>query len=81
MQSGKNHSPGNCQTQTLPSDCQTEKHDWSLQTTRLHCTRVQWRPLSFVFPICFHFVIIPLTVDRGIFSSKEIPWMDLLHRW
>ncbi|CAI9583234.1 unnamed protein product [Staurois parvus] len=27
------------------------------------------------------FVIIPLTVDRGIFSSKEISWMDLLHRW
>ncbi|CAI9606147.1 unnamed protein product [Staurois parvus] len=25
--------------------------------------------------------IIPLTVDRGIFSSKEISQMDLLHRW
>ncbi|CAI9554832.1 unnamed protein product [Staurois parvus] len=30
---------------------------------------------------CFHFVIIPLTVDRGIFNSKKISWMDLLHRW
>ncbi|CAI9543672.1 unnamed protein product [Staurois parvus] len=24
---------------------------------------------------CLHFVIIPLTVDSGIFSSKEISWM------
>ncbi|CAI9563045.1 unnamed protein product, partial [Staurois parvus] len=34
-----------------------------------------------LFPSCFHFVIIPLTVDGGIFSSKEISWMDLLHSW
>ncbi|CAI9540467.1 unnamed protein product, partial [Staurois parvus] len=34
-----------------------------------------------VVPSCFHFVIIPLTVGRGIFSSKEISQMDLLHRW
>ncbi|CAI9599509.1 unnamed protein product [Staurois parvus] len=32
-------------------------------------------------PNCFHFVIIPLTVDRGISSRKEISRMDLLHRW
>ncbi|CAI9542305.1 unnamed protein product [Staurois parvus] len=31
MQSGKYRSPGNHQTQTRPSDCQTEKRDWSLQ--------------------------------------------------
>ncbi|CAI9606153.1 unnamed protein product [Staurois parvus] len=30
---------------------------------------------------CFHFVIIPLTVDQEIFSSKEISRMELLHRW
>ncbi|CAI9557922.1 unnamed protein product, partial [Staurois parvus] len=30
---------------------------------------------------CFYFVIIPLTVDCIIFSSKEISRMDLLHRW
>ncbi|CAI9575987.1 unnamed protein product, partial [Staurois parvus] len=29
--------------------------------------------------ICFHYVI-PLTVDCGIFNSKEMSWMDLLHR-
>ncbi|CAI9563186.1 unnamed protein product, partial [Staurois parvus] len=34
-----------------------------------------------VVPSCFHFVIIPLTVDHGIFSSKEISRMDFLHRW
>ncbi|CAI9546949.1 unnamed protein product [Staurois parvus] len=34
-----------------------------------------------VVPSCFHFVINPLTADRGIFSSKEISQMDLLHRW
>ncbi|CAI9567894.1 unnamed protein product, partial [Staurois parvus] len=34
-----------------------------------------------VVPSCFHFVIIPLTVDCEIFSSKEISRMDLLHGW
>ncbi|CAI9535122.1 unnamed protein product [Staurois parvus] len=34
-----------------------------------------------VVPSCFHFVIIPLTSDRGIFSNMEISRMDLLHRW
>ncbi|CAI9531944.1 unnamed protein product, partial [Staurois parvus] len=29
----------------------------------------------------FHFVIIPLTVERGIFSSQEMSRMDLLPRW
>ncbi|XP_058230352.1 uncharacterized protein LOC131343021 isoform X2 [Hemibagrus wyckioides] len=43
MQSDKNRSPGNRQTQTRPSDCQMEKRDSSLQRTRLHCSRVQWR--------------------------------------
>ena len=43
MQSHKYGSPGNLQTQTGPSDCQMEKRDWSLQRTRLHCSRVQWR--------------------------------------
>ncbi|CAI9604371.1 unnamed protein product [Staurois parvus] len=34
-----------------------------------------------VVPSCFHFVIIPLTVDRGIFSFMEFSWMGLLHMW
>ena len=34
-----------------------------------------------VVPNRFHFVIIPLTVDCGIFRSKEISRLDLLHRW
>ncbi|CAI9559092.1 unnamed protein product [Staurois parvus] len=34
-----------------------------------------------VVPSCFHFIIIPLTVDHGIFSNKETSRMDLLHRW
>ncbi|CAI9537209.1 unnamed protein product [Staurois parvus] len=34
-----------------------------------------------VVPSRFHFVIIPLTVERGIFSSQEMSRMDLLHRW
>ncbi|CAI9622772.1 unnamed protein product [Staurois parvus] len=33
-----------------------------------------------LFPVAST-VTIPLKVDRGIFSSKEISWMDLLHRW
>ncbi|CAI9613314.1 unnamed protein product, partial [Staurois parvus] len=43
MQSGKYRSPGNCQTQTCPSDSQTEKRDWPIQRTCLHCSRVQWQ--------------------------------------
>ncbi|CAI9616827.1 unnamed protein product, partial [Staurois parvus] len=31
-----------------------------------------------VVPSCFHFVIIPLAAERGIFSSKDISRM---HRW
>ena len=34
-----------------------------------------------VIPNRFHFVIIPLTVDCGIFRSEEISRLDLLHRW
>ena len=34
-----------------------------------------------IVPNCFHFVIIPLTVDCGIFRRDEISWLDLLHRW
>ncbi|CAI9538430.1 unnamed protein product [Staurois parvus] len=41
MQSGKYHSV-NRQTQIRPLDCQTEKRDWSLQRTCLHCSRAQW---------------------------------------
>ena len=32
----------NLQTQTLPSDYQMKKCDWSLHRTFLHCSRVQW---------------------------------------
>ena len=34
-----------------------------------------------VIPNHFPFVIIPLTVDCGIFSSEEISRLDLLHWW
>ncbi|CAI9571886.1 unnamed protein product [Staurois parvus] len=40
------------------------------------CTSAWWLSCC-----CFHFVIIPLTVDCGIFSSKDISRLDLLHRW
>ncbi|KAI4900385.1 hypothetical protein NFI96_012400 [Prochilodus magdalenae] len=40
VQSDKYRSPGDLQTQTRPSDYQTEERDWSLQRTRLHCSRV-----------------------------------------
>ncbi|CAI9620684.1 unnamed protein product [Staurois parvus] len=43
MQSCKYRSPDNHQTQTHPSDFQTEKRDWSLQRTLLQCSRVQWQ--------------------------------------
>ncbi|CAI9610907.1 unnamed protein product, partial [Staurois parvus] len=82
IQLGKYCSPGNRQSQTRPSDYQTEKRDSSLQRTCFHCSRVQWQlALLGDSCCCSHFVIKPLTVDRGIFSSKEISEMDLLHRW
>ena len=34
-----------------------------------------------VVPKHFHFLIIQLTVDCGIFRNEEISWLDLLHRW
>ena len=43
IQSDRYRSPGNRQTHTRPSDRQMEKSDSSLQITRLHCSRVQWR--------------------------------------
>ncbi|CAI9591146.1 unnamed protein product [Staurois parvus] len=56
MQSGKYHSPDNLQTQTHPSDCQTEKYDWSASNT-LHCTWCTWW-LSFccsqLLPLCYN---------------------------
>ncbi|CAI9535615.1 unnamed protein product [Staurois parvus] len=57
MQSGKFRSPGKRQTQTRPSDCQTEKCNPSLQRTRLHCSRVQWWRLnccSQFLPLCYN---------------------------
>ncbi|CAI9542684.1 unnamed protein product [Staurois parvus] len=52
MQTGKYHSSGNRQTQTHPSNCQTEKRDSSLQRTRFHCSRVQWRLAELLlFPV------------------------------
>ncbi|CAI9574007.1 unnamed protein product, partial [Staurois parvus] len=75
-QSGKYCSPGNRQTQTSPSDCQTEKSDSSLQRTYLHCSRVQWQSASYCCSQLPPFAIIPLTGDCGLFSSKEISWMD-----
>ncbi|CAI9542237.1 unnamed protein product [Staurois parvus] len=79
MQSGKYYSPGNRQIQTHPSDCQRSV----IHHSREHIyTAVQWlHGLVNAVLSCFHFVIIPLTVDCGIFSSKEISRMDLLHRW
>ncbi|CAI9623647.1 unnamed protein product, partial [Staurois parvus] len=56
--------------------------------TSAHCAlqHALTPPYNFVVtvaavPSCFHFAIIPLTVDCEIFSIKDISWMDLLHRW
>ncbi|CAI9559962.1 unnamed protein product [Staurois parvus] len=84
MKSGKYHFPGNRQTQTRPSDCQTEKHDWLLQRTHLHCSRVQWQCALHHCIQCFALHLCHFTWPATswlIFSSKEISWMDLLHRW
>ncbi|CAI9540562.1 unnamed protein product [Staurois parvus] len=51
----------------------------ALQHTLTPLSHFTW-PTTFCFPLCFHFVIIPLTIECGIFSSKEISRTDLLHR-
>ncbi|CAI9593530.1 unnamed protein product, partial [Staurois parvus] len=73
------HSPDSHQTQARRSDCQTEKCDLSLQRTCLHALESSGSMATLLlFPVAFTLFIIPLTVDRGIFSSKEI---FLLHMW
>ena len=49
----------------------------------LHSVILGGLPLGWVtvIPNRFHFVIIPMTVDCGIFRSEEISRLDLLHRW
>ena len=53
----------------------------------IHCARsiilrcLALRGWVAVVSNCLHFVIIPLTIDCGIFRSKEISRLDLLHRW
>ncbi|CAI9610784.1 unnamed protein product, partial [Staurois parvus] len=77
MQSGKYRSPGHRQTQTHPSDCQTEKRDWSLQRTRLLCSRVQWRRALHhgIGRFALHLVMEGL--DAAARPWKPIPWSSL----
>ncbi|CAI9619348.1 unnamed protein product, partial [Staurois parvus] len=58
MQSGKHRSPGNRQTQTCLSDCQTENRDLALQRTCLHCSRVQWRRALHHCIRCFALLLV-----------------------
>ncbi|CAI9555356.1 unnamed protein product [Staurois parvus] len=51
MHSVKYCSLGNCQTQTHPLDCQTEKCNSTLQRTSLHCCRIQWLLAELLFPV------------------------------
>ncbi|CAI9618565.1 unnamed protein product [Staurois parvus] len=82
MWSGKYCSHGNRQTQTHPSGCQIEKRDLLLQRTHLHCSGVLWqRALQHCIQSFVLHLVMSLAIDRRIFSSKEISWMDLLHRW
>ena len=73
MQSDKYRFPGNRQTQTHPSDCQMEKHDSSLQRTRLHCSRVQWQ--SALHHCIRHFALHLLMygLDAAAWPWKPIP--------
>ena len=77
MQSDKYRCPGNRQTQTRPSDCQMEKHDSSLQRTRLHCSRVQWRRAlhHYIRRCALHVVMDGL--DAAARPWKPIPWSSL----
>ena len=50
-------------------------------TTLRHFTWPTTSWLSCCHSHHFHFVVIPLTVDCGIFRSEEISRLDLLHRW
>ena len=77
MQSDKYRSPGNCYTQTRPSDCQMEKRDSSLQRTRLQCS---WVQLCCALHHCvWHFALHLLMygLDAAARPWKPIPWSFL----
>ena len=73
MQSDKYRSPGNCQTQTCPSDCQMEKSDSSLQRTRLNCSRVQWQRALHHCILCFALHLVMYGLDAAARPWKPIP--------
>ncbi|CAI9599306.1 unnamed protein product [Staurois parvus] len=73
MQSSKYCSPGNCQTQTGPLDCQTEKHDSSLQRTLFHCSRVQWQCALHHCIRSFAFHLVMSCLDAAPRPWKLIP--------
>uniref|UniRef100_A0AAR2JMT8 Ig-like domain-containing protein n=1 Tax=Pygocentrus nattereri TaxID=42514 RepID=A0AAR2JMT8_PYGNA len=66
MQSDKNRSPDNFQTQTRPSYCQMEKRDSSLQRTRLHCSRVQWQCITLL-----HSMLLPVSKPYILLSDSS----------
>ena len=78
IQSDKYCSPGNRQTQTRPSDCQMEKRDSSLQRTRLHCSRVQWRHVLHHCIRCFTLHLVMYGLDAAARQPMETHSIPLL---
>ncbi|KAI4884676.1 hypothetical protein NFI96_030823 [Prochilodus magdalenae] len=75
VQSDQYRSPGDSQTQTGPLDRQMEKHDWSLQRTRLHCSRVQCRsftPLHSTLCIAPGDVLFKLVLGSAKFGEAAL---------
>ena len=77
IQSDKYLSAGNCQTQTRPSDYQMEKHDSSLQWSRLHRSIVKWRCALHRCIRRFALHLLMYGVDAAARPWKHIPWSSL----
>uniref|UniRef100_A0A3B3YRV4 B30.2/SPRY domain-containing protein n=1 Tax=Poecilia mexicana TaxID=48701 RepID=A0A3B3YRV4_9TELE len=58
------------QTQTRPSDCQMKNRDWSLQRTRLHCSRVQWQCVLYHYSQRFALNLVMYILDASNMKKK-----------
>ena len=68
-------------TQTRPSDCQTEKHNSSLQRTHLHCSRVQWRRALHHCIQHFALHLLMYGLDAAAWPWRPIPWISTHCSW
>ena len=73
--------------QTVAYSCQMEKRNWSLQRTRLHCSRVQWRCALHhcIRRFALHLLMYGLDAvtmeTHSMKLSKHCSWANLKATW